>query len=458
MITKNLNIRYLIAIYTCLLFTIQGTGQGTATFTNWQQYTNSDDVGFSQEALNTLQLKLENTNTASLLVIYKGHVLFSYGDNTRKYMIHSIRKSIMNAMIGIEIENKVLKLEQTLAELNIDDIGQLTPQEKKATLKDLLSARSGIYHPSAYSTRGMIKNLPQRGSHAPGSFWYYNNWDFNTLLSIYEQQTGKKFFEAFEQEIAKPIGMEDFKLKDTYYRLEQDKSKHPAYLFRMSARDMARFGLLYLNNGAWKEKQIIPSQWVKKSTQPVSTEIGNFTSRGAYGLLWWVSKFENKEVYYASGLGGHRIMVFPNDDIVLVHRVNTYENKSVDLATMDDMVSQLLKAKTEGDGNSDRPQLMPYQPKVTSGSTTFSGSMDQYLGTYRHRYLGEMTIKKENNGYILQNAIGIFTLHPISENSFYPEDLQSRLIMKKASEGHLKFTIEPQMDENKSLTAVIFYY
>jgi len=71
----------------------------------------------------------------------------------------------------------------------------------------------------------------------------------NALGTIFEQETGAKIFDAFKKEIADPIGMEDFSVENCEYFYQKDKSQHPSYSFRMSARDMARFGLLYLRKG-----------------------------------------------------------------------------------------------------------------------------------------------------------------------------------------------------------------
>ena len=84
----------------------------------------------------------------------------------------------------------------------------------------------------------MKKTRPARGSHAPGTFWYYNNWDFNALGSIFEKRTGLKIGDAFYERIAKPIGMQDFQPSDVYY-LGGPVSVHSAYQFEISARDLA---------------------------------------------------------------------------------------------------------------------------------------------------------------------------------------------------------------------------
>jgi hypothetical protein len=91
-----------------------------------------------------------------------------------------------------------ISLTGTLAELGIDDKPpSLTDAEKQATVRDLLMARSGVYHPAAYEDSDMEKKRPPRGSHPPGSFWYYNKWDFNALGTIYRKSTGEDIFLSF---------------------------------------------------------------------------------------------------------------------------------------------------------------------------------------------------------------------------------------------------------------------
>jgi CubicO group peptidase (beta-lactamase class C family) len=94
----------------------------------------------------------------------------------------------LSALYGIGVAEGRIKLDQTLAELGIDDRApSLSDSEKQATIRDLLMMRSGVYHPAAYEGPGIAERRLQRGSHPPGSFWYYNNWDVNTLGIIYEK-------------------------------------------------------------------------------------------------------------------------------------------------------------------------------------------------------------------------------------------------------------------------------
>ena len=149
-------------------------------------------------------------------------------------------------------------------------------------MQNLLEARSGVYHATLYETPEMAAQRPPRGSHKPGSFWYYNNWDFNALGAIYEHAVRSSIFDAFEREIARPIGMQDYVPSDGEY-VTGAASVYPAYPFNMSSRDLARFALLYLQKGKWRDHQVVPSHWVEESTQPYSQ-----SGYGpGYAYLWW---------------------------------------------------------------------------------------------------------------------------------------------------------------------------
>jgi CubicO group peptidase (beta-lactamase class C family) len=261
--------------------------------------------------------------SAAVLALHDGQVVFSFGDVKRKYMCHSIRKPFLGALYGIYVERGVINIGTTLEELGIDDIPPtLTPAEKKATVRDLLMSRSGVYHEAAAEHPNMIAARPQRGSHSAGTFFYYNNWDFNALGTIFEQVTGKGIFKAFDEDIAKRIGMQDFAPADCTYKFERSKSAHPAYHFRMSSRDLARFGLLYQNYGRWEGEQIVAEQWVRESTAVYPVE-----NRAAdpYGYLWMImaEDYEYGRGFYHAGLGVHLLAVLPEKKLVLVHRVDT---------------------------------------------------------------------------------------------------------------------------------------
>jgi CubicO group peptidase (beta-lactamase class C family) len=284
------------------------------------------------------------------MVIYNGAILAQWGQTSRRFMTASVRKSLLSALYGIAVGKGIVDLDETIGAIGIDDISPLTEIEKSAKVSDLLKARSGVYHPAAYETGSMKKSRPKRGSHKPGTRWYYNNWDFNTLAAIYNNKTSDDMFEAFKKQLAVPLRMQDFELRHTYYHLEPEHSRYPAYPFRMSARDLARIGLLFLNEGRWMNKQIIPSEWVHESTQPHSTYSNG--DLGNYGYMWWTflehSPLGKLGTYAAFGNGGQAIYVVPGAKLVFVHSANTYEGKRshVDNILIRNILLKLLKART----------------------------------------------------------------------------------------------------------------
>ncbi|MEI4480621.1 MULTISPECIES: serine hydrolase domain-containing protein [unclassified Phyllobacterium] len=251
----------IILVFSVTLFTIL---YGESLRAQPWQSADPASVGWSAEGLKEAQTYAASLKPTAVMVVQDGKVIAAWGDTSHKVNVASIRKRLLSALYGIAISEGRISLGTTLAELGIDDKPPaLTDAEKHATVRDLLMARSGIYHPAAYETGDMRRNRPERGSNQPGSFWWYNNWDFNALGTIYRQQTGEDIFQSFAQRIAAPIGMEDFSARDGRYVAER-QSKHSAYPFSLSARDAARFGQLFLNAGRWGDKQVVPAAWVPK--------------------------------------------------------------------------------------------------------------------------------------------------------------------------------------------------
>ncbi|MDX6752494.1 serine hydrolase [Geminicoccaceae bacterium 1502E] len=307
------------------------------------------DVGWSQAMLERACGLAASLDTAALLVMAGGRVVTAWGSPGTAWNCHSIRKSLLSALIGIHEEEGRIDLEATLAAIGIDDRLGLSETERQATVLDLLTARSGVYHPSGYESPWMKRIKPPRHSAAPGTCWVYNNWDFNALGSVFRRATGADVFEEFERRIARPLGMTDFvPARDGSY-VELEESEHPAYPFRMSARDLARFGELFLRRGRWQARQIVPEAWVEASVLPYSAA----GVRGAYGYMWWVARdgilFPNAVLppgsYAAVGTRGHFLVVVPALDAVIVHRVDTdREGTSVSIGAFGKLLRLILAA------------------------------------------------------------------------------------------------------------------
>jgi CubicO group peptidase (beta-lactamase class C family) len=313
-----------------------------------------DQAGWSSDMLSQAQDYAKRIGTATCLVVQHGRIVASWGDITRRLELHSMRKSLLSALIGMEVAEGRIDLSATLASLGIDDVPpSLSDAEKQATVRQLLQARSGVYHVALYETAGEQRLRPARGSHLPGTFWYYNNWDFNVLGTIYERAVGTSIFQAFQTRIATPLGMQDYRPSDGRY-VTGPESSHPAYPFHMSARDLARFGLLYLRGGSWRGRQVVPAAWVRESTTGWSdTNVGS-----GYGYLWWTG-FPDRWVpimdlppggFWADGARGQCIIVDPAHDLVIVHQTN---GTSVNLRQKGHLMWLLLNAAGASDPGRD---------------------------------------------------------------------------------------------------------
>jgi len=314
--------------------------------TTWERV-DSECAGWSRQKLEKAESWSRQIGSIAVMVLHRGAIVAEWGDTAAKTELASIRKSVLSALIGIAVERQQIDLSQTIGSLGIDDNEpSLSPEEKSATVRDLLQARSGVYHAALYETRAAAAMRPARQSHRPGTFWYYNNWDFNTLGTIYERAVRSSIFDALEREIAKPIGMQDYQPSDGRY-VTGAASVYPAYPIKMSARDLARFGLLYLNKGRWQDRQIIPEAWVEESTRAYShSEWGP-----GYSYLWWTEPVSvlapsvnlPDGAFFAAGTGGQYAFIIPAYDLVVVHR-GPHPDGGADLRTVGRLLWLILDA------------------------------------------------------------------------------------------------------------------
>jgi CubicO group peptidase (beta-lactamase class C family) len=281
-----------------------------------------EESGWSTTRLEEARKYFDTLPPANLVVVDHGRVVVEWGDPAMKIMVSSVRKSLLSVLYGINQPSSKLDWDTTIGQLGIDDDPPLTAEEKKATVRMLLESRSGVYHSSVGNTPTMLLNKPERGAHVPGTFFYYNNWDFNALGTIFEQQFHTAIGREFRDKIAVPTQMEDFRLEDMYYKHAAPddpafaKSLHPAYPFRLSARDLARFGYLILRDGNWNGTRIVPSSWIAESTHAYTE---NARDGAGYGYLWWINGFDLPEKnFYALGALGKFLIVIPDRDLVVV--------------------------------------------------------------------------------------------------------------------------------------------
>ena len=320
----------------------------------WERIDRPESVGWSTAGLEQARAKLSTLATTGFMAVLGGRVLMEYGDVKRVGYLASVRKSVLSMLYGIYSERGQINLEKTLEQMRIDDIGGLTAEEKQATVRDLLRARSGVYHPAS-NPGDNLPSAPPRGSQKHGTYFLYSNWDFNALGTIFEQETGVNIYDALQKDIAEPIGMRDFDRATQQKSGDLTASQHPAYHMNLSTRDMARIGYLMLREGNWNGKQIVPRGWVKESTglQTPRVEMNPPHMRNGvfgYGYLWWVFDKPNlsreaQGAYTAIGADGQMILVLPALDLVVVHKTVPGSGREVSEVQFFEVVDLLVAAR-----------------------------------------------------------------------------------------------------------------
>lgn len=326
----------------------------------WQKLKDPTLAGWDEAQLGTLQTYLiDSTYTTGMLVIHDGKIVFEYGNITENSYIASCRKSILAMLYGKYVKDGTINLDKTLNDLDYPEKDLLLESEKKATIRDLISARSGILLPA--SNFGDMQSLaPERGSREPGNVWLYNNWDFNMAGYFFEKEAKTNIYNEIEEQFAKPLQMQDWDKSIQKKSGDVMRSEVMAYHIWFSARDMARIGWLMLNKGKWGNQQLISEDWVTEMTTPkssfedldaISKNIKNKYSKFSYGYMWWLMEEPSNKLlegaYSAQGAWGQNITVIPKTKTVIIIKTNDiYSRRKVDYGYIIDLVSKSYSSES----------------------------------------------------------------------------------------------------------------
>lgn len=323
----------------------------------WERIEVPESVGYSSAALAAAAQHAEELGTTGMMVIVGGRVLLEHGDVRELSYLASVRKSILSMLYGIRVADGTIRLDRTLRDIGITERVPLTDVELSATVHDVLSARSGIFLPAS-NPGDDLASAPPRGSHPPGTYFLYSNWDFNVLGTIFERETGQEIYDALERDLARPIGMQDFDRSIHRRTGDTTASIHLAYHMVLSTRDMARIGYLMLREGSWRGEQVVPREWVRRSTRALTPleEMNpprHRENRFGYGYLWWVYDGEHTDPLYEGayagiGAGGQYIVVIPRLDMAIAHKTNVRRTRrAVRHERFFDLVDTIVAARCE---------------------------------------------------------------------------------------------------------------
>lgn len=274
----------------------------------------------------------------ALLVIKDGYIVYEkyYGDGAKDASTNlwSVTKSFSSALIGIlKDRNAFTSTDQLMSELMPE-----YPEFYKITLHHVLTMTTGLSWAEEgplwtgwiFSEDWVAAALARGQIREPGEKFYYSSGNSHFLTSLVYHKTGEAPGKIAKEQIFDPLGI-PFEILDqpiTYTRweqymepLEQTWRKDPkgiecaSFGLYLTARDMAKFGYLYLNRGSWEGQQLLSEQWVETSTKDHET---NIYGRYSYGYQWYLTYVNGHPSFLASGFGGQIIGVVPSLDLVVV--------------------------------------------------------------------------------------------------------------------------------------------
>ena len=271
----------------------------------------------------------ETPDLSALLVVRHGYLVFerSYNgyDPAEPINVRSVTKSVTGALIGIALaEGHISGLDQTVGELIPDRIPpDADPRVADVTLEQLLEMTSGLawdagsdWPTLTASDDWVALTLGQPVVGVPGQTYVYNTGGSHLLSVIVEAATGQDAEEYARDKLFGPLGIEP----GDWPRSPQGEPSGGSGL-ELTARDMAKLGYLFLNQGSWDGEQIVPADYALAATTYQSA--GDATGGWAnYGYQWWITATDfGYPAYFALGYGGQHIFVVPALDLVVVAAV-----------------------------------------------------------------------------------------------------------------------------------------
>ncbi len=271
-------------------------------------------------------------NVYSVLVLKNGKLIaekyYNEGSVDHQLNIHSVTKSFTSALVGIALERGDLKsLDQKMMEFFPELADRIKdPRKNDITIRQLLQMRAGF--PWEESTPELL-NLLMTGFHSdtlvyvplvrdPGSDFEYSNLSSHILGMIVARASGTDLKSYAQEHLFGPLGIEP-----GFWQKDWDGNVLGFSDLNLKARDLAKFGQLYMHEGRYNGQQIVPAQWVHDSLQIYSRNgwkirVGKNWSENAYGYQWWYIHAGNYRYNLAWGHGGEQIVLLKDLNLVIV--------------------------------------------------------------------------------------------------------------------------------------------
>lgn len=309
------------------------------------------------ERATALAQLLADTGTTALLVLWRGRICWEHypraeagidaaSTNTtereRQNRCFSVTKSVASALVGIALgDGAIESLEQPIGHW-LTEVRD--PRVRALGLVHLLEMRSGIRFtegllpwndaPRTYYAVDMRRRLAGCTITDPvGTFFHYNDWHPQLLALLLERATGRSVTELIQRRLWDPLGCE-YPGSVMVDRDDEAGLEHLESGLSARARDLARFGQLYLQDGLWQGRRLLPEGWVEATTSPEGARTdaewfsyyrdkpwGRFLVRGDvyYRRMWWGVRLDDDRYdYFAMGVLGQHVYVAPAEQVVIV--------------------------------------------------------------------------------------------------------------------------------------------
>ncbi|MEM9822406.1 MAG: serine hydrolase [Bacteroidota bacterium] len=320
-----------------------------------------DESPYNKAKIRQLNAKIAQQHfkkVTSIVILKDGKLVleeyFNGADRTTLHDTRSVGKSLTSSIMGIAIEEGHLKSENAILKdfYTLANYQHPSPEKEQVSLKSLLTMSSGFggtdmdpdspgHEDKMYPTNDWVKfglDLPMDPNKVSGESWDYFTAGIVLLGEVLERTLPKGLEQYAEEKLFRPLGIKEYQWKYT-----PKNTPNTAGGFQMSSLDNARYGQLYLDRGNYQGRSVLPEKWVASSLSKqvvISEEEERY-----YGYLFWNRnyKIDDKtyEMYYASGNGGNRIMIFKDLGIVMVITARAYGTAYMHLQA-DEIVEKYL--------------------------------------------------------------------------------------------------------------------
>ena len=313
-------------------------------FAEANEYSGSRDLriailkGFEREPFHKILGPTKKRGGPAGMILKNGYIVAEWGDTKRVDMTFSVTKSFLSTMAGLAEDQGLIANTKDLVGNYVWDGTFDGAHNSKITWEHLLQQNSA-WSGELWGGKDWADRPPSKGGiddwrfeqpKEPGTVMEYNDVRVNVLAYSLTQVWRKPMPLVLKEQIMDKIGASTtwrwFGYEEAWTEIDGIKMKsvtgggHSGGGLFISAEDMARFGMLFLNDGKWKNEKLISSEWIKKATSP-SVPNAN------YGYMWWLNqkgdrhwKGLSEDIYYAAGFGGNFIVIDKAHDVVVVTR------------------------------------------------------------------------------------------------------------------------------------------